>query len=187
MKRYITTIPKRIETLFLSSEDYFKINQKENGGESGNFFEYFFGFFEDELILDLIYLIEDIGKLIDNVKYFTCESLEILKKYITYKYIMCKRNINFVEKENRGIEDDVKEMEKYIDLKEIKSFQQTNKMEGKVFNEIRKEQHKKIFFVELNKEERKNYDYYVKKISEAKSQNESRRYTRELFDHLKII
>ena len=39
------------------------------------FLDYFFGLYEGELFLNLIYLNEDIGKLIDNVKYFTNDNL----------------------------------------------------------------------------------------------------------------
>ena len=77
--------PKAYKNKNFSQKYIFYINQKQAGGESGNFLEYFFGLYKNELIIDLLYNIPDIGKLIDNVKYFTSEKIDILKKYILYK------------------------------------------------------------------------------------------------------
>ena len=77
-KRFITMIPKSEKNKNYSNEDNFFVQQGNYEGESGNFFEYFFGFYEDELVIYLIYSISDIGKLIDNVQYFISEKLDTL-------------------------------------------------------------------------------------------------------------
>ena len=94
---FITMIPKTNKILKIFEKNIFYINRKFEGGEGGNFFEYFFGLDEDgELILDLIYNIKYIGKLIDNVQYFTSENLEILKEYI--KNFLIYINIRLVKR-----------------------------------------------------------------------------------------
>ena len=124
-KEFITMITKYNEEKEKDKNVYFRINQDHIGGESGNFLDYFFGTHEDELVLNLIYLIKNIGKLIDNVKYFTDSNLKILKKYIIYKYELDKRGIQFIEDENSSLENDLKKMKeimksKGIDLKKKK-------------------------------------------------------------------
>jgi len=56
------------KNIIINSNDIntFKINQNNIGGESGNFLNIFFGFQDNQLILNLIYLIKNIGKLFDN-------------------------------------------------------------------------------------------------------------------------
>ena len=87
----------------LTEKNIFLINQLYIGGESGNFFDYFFGMYGEELVLNLIYLIKDIGKLIDNVKYFTSDNLSILEDYIICKYNMNKNNLEFNESEKTSL------------------------------------------------------------------------------------
>ena len=113
-KRLITMIPKNVNNIDYSNENNFYINQKRFEGESGNFFEYFFGFYDNELVIDLIYQIPDAGKLIDNVKYFTSEKLDVLRNYIIYKYVLSKNKIEFIERENTSLEKDIEEMSQLL-------------------------------------------------------------------------
>lgn len=179
-KKLITMVPKNEIN---KNKDYFIINQRYDGGESGNFLDYFFGTYEDELVLNLIYLTKDIGKLIDNVKYFTKENLDILRKYIIYKYTLSEKGIEYATKENTSLEEDVNEMNQIIQLKGIKLAKNTNLKRLKI-SEIKKDQHTGILF--LNSEI-KNYSYYVKKINESKSNRESGKFLKKLiFNHLKL-
>jgi len=186
-KRFVTVITKYNEEKDKDKKvvNYFRINQDHTGGESGNFLDYFFGIYEDELVLNLIYLIKDIGKLIDNVKYFTNSSLKILKKYIIYKYELCKRGIQFIEDENSSLENDLKKMKEIMKSKGIvlakkKKFHEP-KISGKRKDEF------DVLFINTNEKKIKNYSYYVKKIQESKSYYEFSKYMKKLlFKHLKL-
>ena len=186
-KRLITMIPKTEINKKYLNEDYFFVEQRNYEGESGNFLEYFFGFYEDELVFDLLYSISDIGKLIDNVQYFTSEKLDVLKNYIINKYIMSIKKIDFKEKDNTSLEQDIVEMDQLLDDK--KNISQIGKIEStkerKLTKQI-KDQHSKLLFFEVNEKEIKNYSYYLKKMTESKNNDESRKYAKELiFNHLK--
>ena len=183
-KHFITMEPKNGKNK--NNSNYFVINQRYLGGESGNFLDYFFGIYEDELILNLIYLTEDIGKLIDNVKYFTNENLNILKKYIIYKYIMSKNGIKFEERDNKSLEDDIKEIEKIFEIKGIKITENKSSKEPNI-GEAKKDEYQGKLFFNANESEIKNYSYYVKKIEESKTSRESNKYFKKLlFNHLKL-
>ena len=185
-KKFITMIPKAQKYKVYQNESNFFINEKEYLGESGNFFEYFFGFYKDELIIDFLYDIPEIGKLIDNVKYFTCEKLDFLKDYIIYKYLLKENKIEFHEKENTNIEEDINEMyqlSKYynINIDEQKVQKKESKPDIK-----RKDESSQFLFLDIDEKVVKDYSYYLKKMEEAKTKNESRRYAKELlFHHLK--
>ena len=169
-----------------NNPNYFIINQHYVGGESGNFLDYFFGMYEGELIINLIYLIEDIGKLIDNVKYFTKENLNILKKYIVYRYILSKKSIKFEGRENTSLEEDIIEMREIFKNKGIKITENKILKESNIV-EVKKESQKGTLFFDANEKKIKNYSYYVKKIQESKTNNESNKYLKKLiFNHLKL-
>ena len=164
--------------------NYLMIDQLNEGGESDYFFDYFFGIYEDELILNLIYVTENIGKLIDNVKYFTSENLNILKKYIIYKHILSQKCIKFDGKENTSLEEDINEMKNIIKEKNITIKKNKNLKEPNI-GEEKKYQYNGILF--YNENETRNYSYYVKKIQEAKTNSEANKYlTKLIFNHLKL-
>ena len=180
-KEFITMITKYNEEKDKDKKvvNYFRINQDQI------FLDYFFGTYEDELILNLMYLIKDVGKLIDNVKYFTNSSLKILKKYIIYKYELCKRGIQFIEDENSSLENDLKKMKEIMKSKGIvlakkKKFHEP-KISGKRKDEF------DVLFINADEKKIKNYSYYVKKIQESKSYYEFSKYMKKLlFKHLKL-
>lgn len=183
-KQFITMISK-LNDINNNNLNYFKINQNYIGRESGNFLDYFFGFHEGVLVLNLIYLIKDIGKLINNVKYFTNDNLKILKKYIIYKYELNERGIQFDEDKNSSLEEDIKKMKGIMKSKGINLAKKKIASEPKI-SEIRKDKLDNIF-INTTENEIKNYSYYVKRIQESKSRREFSKYMKKLiFNHLKL-
>ena len=68
-----------------------------------------------------------------------------------------------------------------IKITENKSLKESNIVEDK------KDQHSTTLFLDANEKEIKNYSYYVKKIQESKTNNESNKYLKKLiFNHLKL-
>ena len=186
-KKYIVMISKKYINQNNSNENIFYVNQDSNSGESGNFLEYFFGIYDKVLVLDLIYDIPDVSPLMDNVKYFVSESLDIIKNYIIYKYVLSEKKIKYEEKENSTLEDNIIEMEKIIkehkiDLNTVK----IPKREINLISEIKKDEEKEIMFVEKEDGENKNFTYYLKKMVESDDNDESREAARQLiFNFLK--
>ena len=175
------------------TDDYFRVAEKEKKGESGKFFEYFFGLHFGRLVIDLIYEANYIGKLIDNVQYFLKDDLSIIKKYITYKYLITEKKIKYDEWSNEeSIENEIITMEKLINDFQ---FNILNKISGDKKN-IKQDINKKpdtlyeIEFIEKEEddsEEYKGYDYYRKKAREAKNIDEFFEYSHELLKHLKVV
>ena len=129
---------------------------------------------------------KDIGKLIDNVKYFTNENLKILKKYIIYKYILTQKGIKFEGKDNTSLEEDIKEIEEIFKIKDIKITNYKSSKESEI-DETKKNKNKGTLFFYAGESENRNYSYYVKKIQESKTNSESNKYFKELlFHHLKL-
>ncbi len=172
-----------------NKEEYIKINRKNgNLGESGNFIDYFFGFYNGELIFDyLFYSIKNIGKLIDNVSYFTSPDLKTINEYIIKKYRIQSKNINFEEKTGASLLDDIKEMKSKLgDKDEAIEKKIINPTEKELLG-IKKDSYKNIIFIEQEIEQENGYDYLMKKIAEAKTREEARAYEYELiFHHLKM-
>ena len=198
--KFITMRPKEMEYLKDDEQNIFDVNRKKEGSESGYFLEYFFGFYDDELILDLLYNIPYIGKLYDNVKSFADSSLDILKNYIIYKYKLSCNGINYNDQEKTSLKEDIKEMEILLEDEQKKSFF-GNKIKGKEINkdakkdeikkddnstnDIKKDDNKKIFFVEEKEIEEENYSYYLRKIKEAKTMKERGDWEWEFLRNLK--
>ena len=174
------------------TDNYFRASENATKGESGKFFEYFFGLYYGNLIIDLIFEVNYIGKLIDNVKYFLKEDLDIIRNYIILKHLITQKNIKYDEWDNKeSLENEIITMEKLIN-----EFQSNmlKKIQGK--EDINKDNNKKnydsltdIEFIEKedNSEIYKGYDYYRKKASEAKNVNEFFEYSHQLFKHLKVV
>ena len=122
--------------------EYFKSLNKKLTGESGKFFEYFFGKYNNMLIIDLIYQIDYIGNLLDNIDYFVKDNLEDLQRYIINKYkITNNKSIKYNDK-NLSFEEENKIMEELIDnhikkniiemKKEQKKDEENNEINEKV-------------------------------------------------------
>ena len=189
-KCFIKMIKKSAKNaIIFNSEKYFLTNSmNSNPGESGNFLEYFFGKYENDLIIDLLLKCKNIGKLIDNASYFTKEDLEILKKYIIDKYIISEKSIKYEEKQTTSLEDDIKEMDLFIKKNGIKITEEPKEKPKIDFQKSMDEYGAFSFLEDIEEqEEKKNYDYYAKKILESKSNEESREYALELImNHLKV-
>ena len=87
-----------------------------NKGDSGTFMELAYGKFGRKLITNLMLEVEGKGNLINRVDLFTGENCEVLKKYITLKFLAKERKININKK--KTIEEEIQELEKLIDYEE---------------------------------------------------------------------
>ena len=122
--------------------EYFKSLNKKLTGESGKFFEYFFGKYNNMLIIDLIYQIDYIGNLLDNIDYFVKDNLEDLQRYIINKYKITNNKSIKYEDKNLSFEEENKIMEELIDnhtkknmidmKKEQKKDEENNEINEKV-------------------------------------------------------
>ena len=175
------------------TNNYLPVAKEKNKGESGKFFEYFFGLYYGELVIDLIYKVNYIGKLIDNVKYFAEKDLNIITQYITYKHLIYEKKIKYNEwNNNESLENEITTMKKLINehqSKILKIIQPKVKEEDIKQNAIKKPDilsgYK--FIEEKNEpEEYKGYNYYKKKVREAKNADEYFKYSAELYKHLKV-
>ena len=89
-------------------------------GDSGHFLEYYFGFIENENLMNLIIKCTDLSTLIDNPQLFTSNDLSILQKYIKLKYLAQIKNINYIFQENISILDEIKQLEELMRENDIK-------------------------------------------------------------------
>jgi len=184
------------------SENYFRASMEPGKGESGKFFEYFFGLYSNELIIDLIYKVKYIGKLIDYVDYFVKENLNVIKDYIICKYQIKEKNIEYNDYNELTLENEIKNMKKLIADHQFKLIQEiqakyttnenNNNDNNDKNNKIQKNANKLygFKFIEVTKQESeyKGYNYYKKKAQEAKTNEEYFKYSAELvFNHLKVV
>ena len=178
-------------------DNFFRASKAYGKGESGKFFEYFFGLYFNELIIDLIYKVKYIGKLIDNVDYFLKENLNVIKEYIICKYQIKERNIKYDDYNNLTLEEEIIEMNKLIKNHQISIIQgitqkYTTNDSSKNNDKIQKNSNE-LFgfkFIDVGKQESeyKGYSYYLKKAQEAKTTEEFFKYSAELvFNHLKTV
>ena len=108
--------------------EYFNSLNEKLSGESGKFFEYFFGkYCGNRLIIDLIFKIDYIGNLLDNVEYFVKEDLHELQKYIIYKYKITNYKDIKYDDNNLSFEDEIKKMEEIISIHEKENKEIINK------------------------------------------------------------
>ena len=180
-KRFITMLPKVTKNEYGPREDNFYIDENKFLGESGNFLEYFFGFYNEQLIINLLYNISDVGKLIDNVNYFTMESLDTLKDYIVKKYKLTVNNIKYDEKENTKIKEDVIAMDELLKKNNIIDIEKPIPTKTTKVDNQKKDHPSNSIFVEINENEVKTFTYYYKKMNEAKTKEENRKYAIGLF------
>ena len=108
--------------------EYYRSLNGKLSGESGKFFEYFFGkYIDNRLIIDLIFKIDYIGNLLDNVKYFVKEDLQELQKYIINKYKITNYKDIKYDDNNLSFEDEIKKMEEIIANKEKRNKDEKDK------------------------------------------------------------
>ena len=179
-------------------ENYFRASMEYGKGESGKFFEYFFGLYFNELIIDLIYKVKYIGKLIDNVEYFVKENLNEIKEYIVCKYQIKEKHIEYNDYNELSLEEEILNMKNLIKNHQISLIQgikskYTTKDDNNDNNDKIQKNANKLYgfkFIEVAKQESeyKGYNYYKKKAQEAKTNEEFFKYSAELvFNHLKVV
>ena len=161
------------------NEEYFKTLKTENG----NILEYFFGEYGAKLIVDLIYEIDNIGKLYDNIDYFVNDNLTQLQKYIINKYKIYNYKLNYqesdisLEKENELMSGFIEEYEKKLCTSVIpRNIDKKNlvQKQNDVFYEHVKDEESKL----------KGYDFYRKKLFEEKNYKERDKYFAPFFNTL---
>ena len=166
---FVSNLDNRIE--------YFKV-PKDSKGESGKFFEYFFGIFNGRLIIDLIYEIDNLEKLYDNVKIFLSENLDELQKYIINKYKIKYYKLDYKEK-NIPFNEENELMNSIVQNHE-KNLTPTKKLGNKVEKENIEDNinsKKNIVFYEKIEDEYTEYkdlDYYRKKLFEEEQDYEEK-------------
>ena len=177
-------------------ENYFSVSLECGRGESCKFFEYFFGFYFNEFIIDLIYKVKYIGKLIDNVDSFLKENLEEIKEYIICKYQVNEKNIEYNDYNELTLEEEILNMKNLIKNHQIslkEEIKTKNIINDNSNNNKLQKNSNKLFgfkFIEVEKEETeyKGYNYYKKKALEAQTNEEFFKYSAELvFNHLKVV
>ena len=99
------------------NEEYILGEHCFNKGDSGTFMELAYGKFGRNLITSLLLKIKGKGNLINRVDLFTGENCEVLKKYVTLKFLAEERKINIISKK-KTIEEEIQELEKFINYEE---------------------------------------------------------------------
>ena len=136
--KFFNTKKKLVKMIQVSSykkneEDieYFKSLNERCTGESGKFFEYFFGkCIDNTLIIDLIFQLDYIGNLLDNVDYFVKDNLNDLQRYIINKFKLKNYKSITYDDNNISFEEENKKMEQLISSQE-KENKINNKEEEK--------------------------------------------------------
>ena len=144
-KKLVKIVPALSYKKNKANNEYLKSLNEKLTCDSDKFFEYFFGKYDDnKLIIDLIFQIDYIGNLLDNVDYFVKEDLDELKKYIINKYKISNYNDIKYDDKNLTFEQENIKMEEIISDKENKIKKEIkNKEEDKI--EIKEENEKNIF------------------------------------------
>ena len=160
--------------------EYFKVLIKDSSGESGKFFEYFFGFFDGKLIIDLIYEIDNLSNLYDNVDYFVKENISELQSYIINKYKVFRYKLSFLEK-NLSFDEENQLMQEMV-----KAHEENLSPSARIGNSIEKKENgnfmgskKDIVFYERVKEDKENnkgYEFYRKKLFDEDNCKEKDKY-----------
>ena len=175
-KKLVKMIPVQSYEKSDENIEYFQALNEKCTGESGKFFEYFFGKYnQKKLIIDLIFKIDYIGNLLDNVDYFVKEKLDDLQKYIINKYKLNKSknikyddvNISF-EEENEKMEKIITNQEKENKISNKEKIEEIKNDDEQIQNIL--EPRKDIIFLEedLSDVEDENKEY--KKVKEKEEE-----------------
>ena len=134
------------------------------------------------------------------MKSFADASLDNLKNYIIYKYKLNCKGIKYNDQEKTSLKEDIEEMKILLENEQKKSFLGNKKKEkeinkdaendeikkdGNLINDIKKDDNNKIIFVEESEIEDQNYNFYLKKIKEAKTMKEKGDWEWEFLRNLK--
>ena len=99
---------------------------EDGEGESGKYLELCFGKHNKELISSLLIYIDNKGKLLNRVDLFVGDNLNILKKYVILKNEIKDNNIKIDLPKNLTIEEEIEELEKIINISNIKKLSEEN-------------------------------------------------------------
>ena len=149
-KKLVVMVPYTFTKEDEKDAEYFKSLNKQLTGERGKFLEYFFGEYNKRLIIDLIFKIGYIGKLLDNVDYFVKENLEDLQKYIINKYKITNYASIKYDDNDLSFEEENKKMEQIInnyEEKNKKGEKEENKFEQ---NEKKNDENQNVFITKKN-------------------------------------
>ena len=91
----------------------------DNKGDSGHYLEYSYGKFGKHMIFNCLQNLNNVGKLIRRADLFTNDG-EKLKKYTILKFIAEKKEKKFDNLKNSSIDEEILEMEKYINIEDYK-------------------------------------------------------------------
>ena len=177
--RLVTIVPKNSNLNNKNNKLFLKVSKEFGKGESGKFFAYFFGQYDGDLIIDLIFEINNVSKLYDSIDYYVKENLDDIKKYISMKYLLQKKNINYEDKKELSLTEENKELENLC----IKNQENVNNL----FDETTKSSDnvEDYYFICEYERESKGYDYYMEKAFSEKDLFQKAYYCRELMKCLK--
>ena len=99
---------------------------EDGEGESGKYLELCFGKHNKELISSLLIYIDNKGKLLNRADLFVGDNLNILKKYVILKNEVKDNNIKIDLPKNLTIEEEIEELEKIINISNIKKLSEEN-------------------------------------------------------------
>ena len=120
------------------------LTTKSNKGDYGHFLELGYNKHHNELILNILFRLKKIGKLLKNVELFTDDNAETLKEYIIYKTIAEEENIRFNFSNDIGIKEEIKEMKSKIDINKYEKKIKIEEIDNKILNKKTKRNKEKI-------------------------------------------
>jgi hypothetical protein len=168
-------------TSYANDNEFIMKGSYPDKGESGKFLEFFFGHYEQKMIISLIFEIDDISKLYDSVDYFVKDDLSEVRKYIIMKYVLKNRGYNYKENCDYNLEEENKNLESVFnnkykdDLSNIKS---------KIFDRSKSNDDiSEVIF--LSKSKIKGCNYYRNKAIEESNLSKKAEYLWELLSILK--
>jgi hypothetical protein len=168
-------------TSYANDNEFIMKGSYPDKGESGKFLEFFFGHYEQKMIISLIFEIDDISKLYDSVDYFVKDDLSEVRKYIIMKYVLKNRGYNYKENCDYNLEEENKNLESVFnnkykdDLSNIKS---------KIFDRSKSNDDiSEVIF--LSKSKIKGCNYYRNKAIEESNLSKKAEYLWELLSNLK--
>ena len=133
--------------------------EDKNKGESGSYAELGLGYYKKTLITSMMYNLNNKGKLFHNPELFTNETGETLKKYIILKTNIKEhpnKNVNITK--DMTIDEEIKEMEKYVNYQELIS-ENNEEQEQEEEQEEEEDEKEKIIGKKTRRDKKDNDDY----------------------------
>ncbi len=147
----------------------------------GKFLEFFFGKYEQKMIISLIFEIDYISKLYDSVDYFVRDDLSEIRKYIIMKYILKKKGYNYKENNDYNLEEENNNLESVFNNKYKDDL---SNIKNKIFDRSKSNDDiSEVIF--SSKSQIKGYNFYRNKTNEESNLSKKADYLWELLCHLK--